>query len=109
MTTLLRWSPIPRADDGQADEEPAKGGMLAPANLDMIEKRDQVALHRAAKLNGIADRIFHPNPNFKHTPWYDEMERIASSGTVAGARQISEMPLRRRLRLDAPRNPRSGR
>ena len=78
MATLLRWNPTPGADAGEGDEEAARGGFLVPADIKLFlfERRDRVALHRAATLNGCAERIFHPNPNLEGTPWYDALEQI---------------------------------
>ena len=73
---LERWNPTPGADGEQADQEAAKGGMLAPTSLQEFEMRDRVALHRAATVDGCAERIFRPNPKLSGTPWYDALEHI---------------------------------
>ena len=73
---LRRWNPTPGADADGADEEAAGNGILAPADLYKMSNRDQVALYRAAALNGLAERIFDRNPNLDGAPWYDALERI---------------------------------
>ena len=76
MTTLRRWKPGYITEEVQGNEETAKGGWLSPEHIEHFEKRDAMALYRAAKVNGCAERIFHGDRRVEGTPWYDAMEQI---------------------------------
>ena len=76
MTTLHRWKPGYITEEVEGNEETAKGGWLSPEHIEHFEKRDAMALYRAAKVNGCAERIFHGDRRLEGTPWYDAMEQI---------------------------------
>ena len=81
--TLRRWRPhswtrqdkTAEAFDttGKAGDEPVLVTMD-----DMVENRDLAALYRAFERNGIARRLFQPEPALEGTPWYDGLERIVA-------------------------------
>ena len=102
--TLERWDPTIHAWNQEkepqaieANEHTAKGALLL-ALPSTIEQRDLVTLHRAARLNGINERLFHQNPKLIGTPWYDDLERVLDM-------QVEYKIDGRRLTLACPREP----
>ena len=80
---LTQWRPI---GDGQAypqearptiqtNREPRQPITLVTLGGEVI-RRDEVALLRAAELNGIADQLYLANRALDGTGWYDQLGRI---------------------------------
>ncbi len=84
---LLRWIPAPACgehahdDDGPTAAVPPPGAILVNFTAD-VPTGDQHALHRAASLNGVAERLFEPDSEMAGRPWYDSLPRIRSMRTV---------------------------
>ena len=60
---------VPATDNGA-------GHVILVKLEDDIPQCDQVALLRAAELNGLDDRLFHPNRKLDGEAWYDRLARI---------------------------------
>jgi len=88
--TLKRWDPLgitltERAGPTTVTFENGPPGSALLVDLDprMELQRNLATLHRAAKVNGLLDSLFEPNPSCEGQPWYDGLGRIVAMHTEA--------------------------
>ncbi len=80
--TLTIWNPTERSGYREIDPATQKLDELLLVSFlhgpEEVAHHDRITLHRAAKLNGIADNLLHENPDLDGEPWYDQLGRIES-------------------------------
>jgi len=87
---LKRWNPLGITLTERAapttvtfENEPPGTALLVDLDAGMELQRNVATLHRAAKVNGLLDSLFEPNPSCEGQPWYDRLGRIVAMHTEA--------------------------
>ncbi len=77
---LTLWNPTQRSGCREIDPRAQALDELLLVNLaddmDRVARHDFITLHRAAKLNGIADNLLLESPTLNDEPWYEQLGRI---------------------------------
>ncbi len=80
--TLTIWNPTERTGYREIDPATQRLDELLlvnlPEDMDTVARHDCITLHRAAKLNGIADNLLLESPTLDGEPWHDQLGRIES-------------------------------